>query len=54
MQFAWVTAVGRDILIPSEKAIIARGLCAAERLGEGQGGGGRRRKREEGGGAHLK
>lgn len=28
MQFAWVTAVGRDILIPSEKPIIAECLCA--------------------------
>lgn len=28
MQFAWVTAVGRDILIPPEKPIIAECLCA--------------------------
>lgn len=33
MQFAWVTAVGLDILIPSEKPIIAEGLCARS-LGE--------------------
>ena len=28
MQFPWVTAVGQDILIPSEKPIIAECLCA--------------------------
>lgn len=39
MQFAWVTAVGRDILIPSEKPIIA------ERLAPG-GPGERERERE--------
>lgn len=38
MQFAWVTAVGRDILIPSEKPIIAE--CLAP------GGPGRERERE--------
>lgn len=33
MQFAWMRAVGRDILIPSEKPIIAESLCGEERDG---------------------
>ena len=36
MQFAWVTAAGRDILIPSEEPISAECLCA-ESPGETEG-----------------
>lgn len=55
MQFAWVTAVGRDILIPSEKPIIAEGLCVGS-PGERRGDGGREREKhiQNDRGGHVK
>lgn len=53
MQFAWVTAVGRDILIWSEKPIIAECL-SAESPGERRGDGGRERDTQNDIGVHVK